>query len=402
MALIHSPQIVTNGLVFYYDIQNTQKSWLGQPTTNLVGDGMSIYNNVSGDVSASLTTTGEYYKGATVYKLTLTPTTASGVSWLSNANNPGIGVVSGGGGGTANRYTGHSIFFKSTVPLASTPIYTHYSNIAGWQSSSNNYAMGDGWYKAHVIWYDTVTRSDGKYWAINPLSATLNVPIVIYWAGPFKEDRNNSTFVAQYTPSSRSNTQAVLDLTGQSTITAQSLTYNTDGTFSFNGSNYINSSLSNISNFTVEIAFKSDSVENYRNPIDCNWLRFNGSYSNIGPRLEQNSSGTLVWLIGDTSGNYDTRTVVTSGLNQAATHVATIVKDNLNYTSYYNGTQVQTGTAAYTWPGNFNDIQIGRGFSTSSERWFIGKIYYVRIYNRGLTASEVLQNFAAQRGLYGI
>ena len=80
MAISLSPKIVTQGLTFAYDMYNTAKSWKGQPTTNLVGDGMSIYNNVPSDVTASLTTTGDYYRGAPVYKLTLTPTTASGAT----------------------------------------------------------------------------------------------------------------------------------------------------------------------------------------------------------------------------------------------------------------------------------------------------------------------------------
>jgi len=35
MALNHSPKIVTDGLVFAYDMANTQKSWKGAPSTNL-------------------------------------------------------------------------------------------------------------------------------------------------------------------------------------------------------------------------------------------------------------------------------------------------------------------------------------------------------------------------------
>ena len=34
MSLTHSPKIVTDGLVMYYDMSNTKKSWKGYPTTN--------------------------------------------------------------------------------------------------------------------------------------------------------------------------------------------------------------------------------------------------------------------------------------------------------------------------------------------------------------------------------
>ena len=37
MSLGHLPSIVTNGLVLYYDMNNTKKSWKGAPTVNLFG-----------------------------------------------------------------------------------------------------------------------------------------------------------------------------------------------------------------------------------------------------------------------------------------------------------------------------------------------------------------------------
>lgn len=180
----------------------------GIPTTNLIANaGLTTYNNVPSDVSSVLVQTSEKYKGATVWKQTLTPLTASGVSWLSNGNNPGIGTfIPNAGGGLANRFTGYSIFFKPTVPMYTNPIYTHYSNVVGYQSTRNYDDMGDGWFRAHVIWFDTVTRSDHKYWAINPLSSTLNTPIDIYWAGPFKEDRNDSLKVASFVNGTRGTT----------------------------------------------------------------------------------------------------------------------------------------------------------------------------------------------------
>ena len=159
---------------------------------------------------------------------------------------------------------------------------------------------------------------------------------------------------------------------------------------------------SQFSNYTVEICFKSDSVSNHRNPIDCNWLVYNGSYSNIGPRLEQNSSGNLHWVIGDTSGNYESRTVVSSGMSATPIHCASITKSGNLVTSYYNGSQVQSANQSYTHSASFSNIQIGRGFSTSSERWFNGRIYNIKIYNTAITSSEILKNYNALKGRFGL
>jgi hypothetical protein len=219
---------VTSGSVFAYDTGDIRNSYLGRPTTNTNTHPLYIYNNVSGNVSSTLTATSETYKGATVLRQTLTPLDASGASWLSNGNNPGIGVYTWpGGGGNANTYTGHSIFFKPNFLLFSTPIFLHYSNIAGYQACCTlPEDMGDGWFRAYVIWFDTVTRSDGKFWAINPLSTAIGQTITIDWAGPFREDLN-STSVSQFVNGTRSATQGLLPLIGNATLNLSNVSFTT-------------------------------------------------------------------------------------------------------------------------------------------------------------------------------
>ena len=160
---------------------------------------------------------------------------------------------------------------------------------------------------------------------------------------------------------------------------------------------------SGFNNFTVEIWFKSDSVANYRNPIDCNFLiEFPGSYSNLGPRLEQNSSGNLGWIVGSGSDVYTGINVVSSGLDGSKYHYAAITKSSSTlFTTYYNGSAV-TSTNFSNWTGSMLNVNIGRGFSLSGERWFIGKIPSVKIYNRALSAAEIQQNFNATRSRYSI
>ena len=193
-------------------------------------------------------------------------------------------------------------------------------------------------------------------------------------------------------------------------------TFNGSTTVSYNiggGSIYFSGSpdfvsvgnIGSFSTFTVEIWFKSDSVSNYRNPIDCNWLVFNGGasgYSNIGPRLEQNSSGVLGWVVGDAAGNYNGIDVVSSGLSSSAIHCAVITKTGASsFLSYYNGANAASLTFA-NWTGTMGNVNIGRGFSTSGERWFNGGVSIVRIYNRALTTEEIVQNFNNGRQRFGI
>lgn len=415
MAFYSNPRMISDGLIFAYDMYNREKSWVGPPTTNLVsGSGLGIYNNVGGDVSVSLTPLSETYKGDTIIKQTITPTTASGVSYLTAGNNPGIGVVGSGGGGLANRYTGHSIFFKPLCRMHSSPIYTNYSNISGWQSGSNYEDVGDGWYRAHVIWYDTVTRSDGKYWAINPAGAVVGSPLTILWAGSFKEDRNNSSFVSNYVYNSRSSTTSLLDLTGRSTITVNNLADSSDsipggtGTFSFNyaSPSYITIPLSTAFN-------KTEGTMNF-------WVyptRYNGGNGYFVNREDDGPNATDWFWIGAYSDTFYFRLGNGSDCcsnDLSFSNVSSVIPlntwTNMCFTWKTNGTSAiykngilytnrSLGNIPSTNPASNGRIGLGHD---NADDYFHGKMPSVQIYNRQLSAVEVYQNFNAMRGRYGV
>lgn len=405
MALGHSPSITTNGLVFCYDFGNQEKSF---GTTNLLPNaGLSIYNNVPGDVTASLTQTSETYRGSPIWSLSLTPTTSAGVSYLTAGNNPGLGVVTGGGGGTGGVYTGHSIFFRPTVPMHSSPIYTHYSNIAGWQSSTNFDNMGDGWYRAHVVWYDTVTRSDGKYWAINPASATLNVPIITQWAAPFKEAQNYTNFVSPYTLSTRGSGSGVVNLIDQTFSGGEFINgtlYNTSngGFLSFDGSNDM---MITPNNTTLDTQTPSVEV----------WVRTNATTQN-GFWFEKGTVNSQYSLFQEGS-VIQWRQLFSSG--QGLTNLSTTTASHMNTSNWYqvvgtfssgrrrlyiNGTLVNSDTQSGTINTSSSGMSIGvyGGYSGSRGYYYNGNLAICRVYNRELTESEVSQNFNALRGRFGI
>lgn len=378
----------TNGLVFAYDTGDTHNSFLGRPTTNLMsGYGLSNYNNVGGSVTTALSQTSDLYRGTPIWIQTLTPLDGSGVSWLTNGNNPGLGVVSSGGGGLANRYTGHSIFFKPTVPMYSSPIFTHYSNIGGWQTCCNYKDMGDGWFKAEVIWYSATTQSDGKYWAINPLSATLNTPITIYWAGPFKEDLN-SQYISQYTPTSRSNTESLLELAGGNSMSVVDVSFNSDLQITFDGTNDCiiiptsNFDKSNGQELTVEVIMKPGRNAGQYQAIVVN--RSDGQYNWM---LYQHANDGSIQLHG--ANQYKSSYIPTVG--QYIHVVATVTSGQVS-TLYVNGIVQQT-TAGFSYAGGNPSLLCIGAFGNSKYEPYLGNIDIVKIYNRALTAGEVRQNY---------
>lgn len=400
MAAVKGPNVINSGLVLAMDAANPQ-SFRGIPTDNLlVNSGMSTYNNVGGDVTSVLVSTEETYRGATVFKQTLTATTGSGVSFLTNGNNPGIGVVTSGGGGVANRYTGHSIFFRTTVPMHSSPIFNHYSNIGGWQSCCNFDDMGDGFFRAHVIWFDSVTRSDGKFWAINPLSSTLNVPIDIFWAGPFKEDRNDSAVVSPFINGTRGTTFATgggwADQSGEG---GHGELENGPG---FNSSNFGSLVFDGVNDI---IGISNNAANNISGNItlDC-WI--NRTSNTQGVIIHKEVQYTLIIRdngaisYADSSlwsyaafGNHGS-----VSLNTFNHIVAT--KSGSLVTIYLNGNVVISKDHGSALTQTNNELYLGA--YDGSSNFFGGHIAKVRVYNRALSATEVQRNYNATRRRFGL
>lgn len=386
---------VTDGLILGYDTADLVNSYSGRPTTNLLGTGMSIYNNVPGNVSATLDTNGEFYRGAPVYIQTLTAINGAGVSQLSNGNNPGIGVViGGGGGGLANRYTGHSIFFKPTVTMHSSPIFTNYSNIGGWQSGNNFEDMGDGWFRAYVIWYNTVDGNDGKFWAINPLTATLNTPITIYWAGPFKEDLNVQN-VSQYTVGTRTSTQGLIDfkrvydfnLGTTSFDNSISPKFNFDGTDDFIQTNITGT----FPRITYEfMGFFDDPALSTTSRNESAFGDWNSNRVHFGTRW----SVGMHWNV-----NNGWTTIPTTNLRYGWNHYV-LVYDTVSNQKlvYLNG--ILSNTETTNGDMVMGDFKIGVASALGAH--YRGNIDVFKIYNRPLSSREVLQNFGLYRTRFGI
>lgn len=393
MGVARGTYIVNDGLVFGYDTgypvnSNNQNSihYKGRPTTNLIsGTSINIYNNRGADVSISNTVTSETYKGATVVKQTLTPITSAGVSYLTAGNNPGIGVVTSGGGGNANTYTGHSIFFKPTVPMHSSPIYTHYSNISGYQSTNQYEDMGDGWYRAHVIWYRSTSGSDGKYWAINPLTATLNQPITIYWAGPFKESLNVNA-VSPYVHTSRSSTNSLVDLKKTSTINLSTVSFASTGDVDFDGTNdYIDIP----TNFGVVNEYTFDYVVyttvNSKMPVST---RTSTDFYKYGAHSWRYKHG----------GGYG-EFYHNPGTANGWSHW-TVTYDGSTINVYQNGSHLGAKSSAGT--ADFSQgLKIGWWAAGGSYAWN-GRIPVMKMYNRALSDSEIQQNFTAYQDRFGL
>jgi hypothetical protein len=417
MALNHSPQTVTNGLVFYYDMGNPQKSWIGRPTTNFVNAAsvsINRYNNPG--FSGSVFNTGETFKGMPVWETVFTPQDSTFIPRLASTEGFGAFHAMGTSLTVNTRYMA-SIYFRLISPLqvSGTQGFNNtYSNISAWGqngTTSTRYEE-DGWIRLYSQYINTSsTLTDNKFWKItfDTTGVQAGQSLRAQWSCPMIE-QHDTVYPSTFVNGTRSNTQAITDLTGNNTITATALTYNNDGTFSFNGSSNDLTLSGPVSNFFTDFSSQQISLDVWINiPSSATWT--NGFFGNI---LSRGSFAGSVGLWRTTSNNQVAAYFRQSGATFAAVQSsATIQRDvwtNLvatwtgnTLTLYVNGVSVSvnTGTLGTPTVANWTIGNVTAASGNSGNR-FQGSNSIVKIYNRALSAAEVQQNFNALRERYGL
>ena len=163
---------------------------------------------------------------------------------------------------------------------------------------------------------------------------------------------------------------------------------------------------------TVSVWFNFDAFENYENVLDLNY--FTGFVNrNIGPRLEADNGGNFRWYYSNSissNSDYVAHNALASALaNNTWYNCAWTFDGASTITTYENGvdtlsTPTAAGTPGTGWYGTINRMVIGGGFNSGSNgaRMMNGKIGEVMVYNRALSAAELLQNFNATKAKYGL
>ncbi len=209
-------------------------------------------------------------------------------------------------------------------------------------------------------------------------------------------------FPSPYIIDERSNTEAILDMTGNQTITASELTYNSDNTFEFDGVDdyFITSDrIPTDQAFTVETVFK-------RNDVDTAWI-INQRSDTINSKSEwqiilyQNNCRFSVI----DSSNTAYSVVTTEDIWNDTTNVwfVTGISDGAgNLYIYVNGNLSNTGTYSNTIATSSESCTFGQSGWPTAYTWlrFNGELYNSRVYNRVLSADEVKQNYNAIKGRF--
>lgn len=397
MSVECHPKIITDGLVFYYDQSNTQKSWKGKPTTNLITNPLYVTGNTSttniqssgyGGTATLVTAPSSDLEKISKYwiKYVKTAVDDGRIFFLGDVGTLNIGVD----------YT-YSVY-----------IYTNDSNVSSLAFGSDN--TGVSYNSSNLVTWATTDRNQVK--RISTIFRSLNgghcqgfrianndpVGSTVYYTGIQCELGSFATPIVNGT---RSNTQAILDLTGNNIITANNLTYASDGSFSFNGSSDTitlgyNTAMDPINGITICAWINPISLSGYREI----YRKENGSARHL---FSFQLDGTILSFGTATTINayheLDVNISASNYINQWTYVVA-------SYTSgskiVYRNKEVIGSTSSIT--GNLIQGSAAHCFGSlgGASEWFNGKIPSVQIYNRALSAAEVSQNFNATRGRYGI
>ena len=392
MGLAHSPRIVTDGLVFAMDGGNPDKSWKGKPTTNLtpdmqltgMGQGLTFTYVGLENGWKKYSINGTWTGGTYPYSFNITSVAFTG----------GVTYSSG-------------VFVKTNVPNKFATLFTGMNyvnepkNIAG---TSFSIAQPDGsFYVGRSGFQYTNTTTQPGYILSQPVIGQTfsSASDFVY----IKDGQvETGSFSTPFTSGTRSNTQAIKDLTGQNTITATSLTYASNNTFSFNGSSdYITTPLSlGSTDPLVSINMWIKRTASFSNA--GYWGLGGGSSGNgiNGYTSAANKIGWDLWGLTTFHTGQDyplNQWVNVCWIKTAASFTTSTLKVYINGIDFPLTTTVRNNSSSVNLATGFN---VGRLAAGVSLYYAPGDVDVTGVYNRALSAEEVKQNFNALRGRYGI
>jgi hypothetical protein len=306
-------------------MSNTQKSWKGKPAINTCSFGTYDYGYNSTKISNATPPVPPPVTGYPIYKIT------------SNDGNDS-----------------QQILYTATVDQVNGGTYTHsayvYLESGTWVSAGqhwNPWDYGTQQFIPKGVWTrieDPVTNSTNNY---GNIAMCYNTNGAVYVTGSQYEI---GSFASPLVNGTRSSTQAIVDLTSRNTITASSLTYASDNTFSFSGSNYLTLPASvgafGTGNFTINCWWKSSGTQS--NYVAIMEQGFTGSPSNGAWAFKITHNTSIINFTYYNGGIVDN--LSSFNINDGAWHNYVAVRSGTNLTLYVDG----VSRYSLTLPGSYS------------------------------------------------
>ena len=371
-----------SNLVFAYDTGDTRNSYIGEPTTNIYStDGYSFWQ-LNGNHTATRYT-GNAPDLTTILNNYDYHTIVTTGNWSNEVDRALLWTNSG----LLQLNTQYAVSFYARVISTSTANIgaAFYGN-----ALPNSLTLTNQWQRFTVLTSTTATFRPFEF-------GSKSGAITFQVAGIQYEAKSHST---PYVNGTRSATQGLLPLIGNSTIDLTNVSFDSSAKMTFDGTNdYINVPYNTSHNLTSQ-----GTVSAWINPATVTQGNFAGIVAQCTGGSANQQAYQLSWrqvsnamygAICNGSGTYD----------QIFASLPTVVNVWYNIVFTWNGSQlvmynngVVIGTATQTINNQIlsTDLTIGgytyKGAGGSGEA-FNGKIDKVELYNKALTAQEIKQNY---------
>jgi hypothetical protein len=411
MSCVSGTNVVNDGLVFAFDMSNTQKSWKGRPTENEVNNPNFLNGTADWQLSArGGSTHNDVYtvleeNGLSYLNVHWERHSGSGNSWAQLRNNRRytdaveytysgqfrVNYITGVEGQIRHSATTNDYWTpgRRVRSLSSSDVQK------GWQDFQLTRTFITSYTRSGIV-YDLSGMFE-IYSGSQP-----NTGDVLDFDIRFIQVEKNG-FSTPFVDGTRSNTEAIIDLTGENVITASNLSYNSDGTINFDGTDdYIDLQSDTLispanQGWAAEYWFNTSSASTLQHFNSAEADDFNANWLAIyGNKL-------AVWNVSPGYWKYGSTNIQNNTWYQA---VFICDAGGTNMRFYINGTQEAGTHVGNSWTSIYSALKtryIGRyEYNGSYGRYFVGKIDKVKLYNRALSATEIKQNFEATRSIYGI
>jgi len=395
MGISGGPDIVQDGLVFMYDVYDTDNSYKGEPTTNLATNSPTpsgwpgSYTVVNSNTKTfDLTTSTVEWGGDsswTMFYYDVSAYTGQNISIAATYESE----VSPGGGNLLFVMIGQTTGSQTYLGYSSPLDYNQFNPTVG-QRISWSGTVGDGGKVGILIW-----MHNGNSTILTTRFSNVQVEI--------------KSHPTQFVNGTRSVTQGLLDVGGTNQINLTHTSFNSNAQITFDGTNsYINVPYNTTQNLTSQ-----GTISTWIYPFSVTQGWYTGLVAQCtGGSVNQQAfqlswrqvSGALYGAICNGSGTYDQ---IFAELPSTANVWYNIVFtwNGSVLSMYNNGFLLSQTTQTVNNQVLTTDLTIGgytyKGAGGSLE-YFNGKIANVELHNRGLSAIEVLQNYNAQKSRFGL